>query len=80
MDQSKELRALYLKGYMVGNHCNILLEKPISGRMPDGTYTHLASKGALVHATIMKQNEKVVYKVVFEGDTVYVPLTDAKVR
>lgn len=78
---AKDLRNLYLKGYLVGDECNIKLREPVGSRDADGSYCHLAEKDSIVHAKIVKNGKgEVVYQIIFEFQTVFAPLSHGKVR
>lgn len=74
--ENKELRALYLKGYMVGDMCTIMLTEAVGSRDKDGVYSVIAAKGDIVSAKI-KENS---FELTFEFETITVPLTSGKVR
>jgi len=75
-ENDKIIRALYLKGIMVGKKATIELQAPITGRNADGESYHAAEKGAKVEAVMAKDS----WVVVLEGVTHNIPLANGKVR
>lgn len=75
-ENDKIIRALYLKGIMVGKTATIELQAPITGRNADGESYHAAEKGAKVEAIMAKD----YWVVVLEGVTYNIPLANGKVR
>lgn len=81
MDQTKEIRALYLKGYMKGDTCNIMLLKSIGLRESNGEYKQLAAKGEIVKAVIIQDVDGIVkFQLTFPDQVVNILLFEGKVR
>jgi hypothetical protein len=75
-ENEKIIRALYLKGIMVGKRATIELQAPITGRNEAGESYHAAEKGAKVEALMAKD----AWVVVLDGVTHNIPLANGKVR
>lgn len=75
-ENEKIIRALYLKGIMVGKKATIELQAPINGRNEDGESIHLAEKGDKVEAVMAKDS----WTVVINGTVCNIPLANGKVR
>lgn len=70
------IRALYLKGIMVGNTATIELQAPICGRDSENGSIHLANKGDKVTAVMAADS----WTVAINGATKNIPLANGKVR
>ena len=75
-ENDKIIRALYLKGIMVGKKATIELTAPITGRNSEGESYHAAERGAKVEAIMAKDS----WVVVLDGVTHNIPLANGKVR
>lgn len=80
MNQEKELRNLYNKGYMIGDRVNIQLKSPVGGRDEEDAYIKLAEKDDIVNAQLVKNDNTVFFQAIFENAIVNIPLSEGKVR
>jgi hypothetical protein len=75
-DNAKFIRALYLKGIMVGNTVNIELTQPLTGRNAEGEAYHVRKKGDIVEAELENDG----WFIVIETEDFKIPLANGKVR
>ena len=75
-ENDKLIRALYLKGIMVGKTANIELTAPLIGRNAEGEAFHVRKKGDIVEAEMEKDG----WFIVIETQDFKIPLANGKVR
>lgn len=75
-ENDKIIRALYLKGIMVGKTATIELTQPLTGRNAEGEAYHVRKKGDVVEAEMEKDG----WFIVIETEEFKIPLANGKVR